>query len=546
MQTDVLTLLRNGRWKQDGGLIIPGHVTKYTLSVSDVSTAVFLTHTEVLGEKYTQEQLKEDFAQLSVGDCIILASKLLTVLENEKYLNANAQKGLAQGLFVGNIKEKVLDILNNESNRVVFFETQLLLFAKYAMLFAKDESPNDFMGWILIPLCMKILLGITDLLAERTEGYTEPEIQRSAIRSMYFTSSPDFLHAIRRTEELFIDMPDELRTHHQYLDIPSLFHEATGLTLEDYIFLGVSLTALPMEQSPGHLKEENWYVDPTTYFSKTLVSKEEIDLLIKEFTTDTGTLQTLFRNQANFEYNFNGLVQHPLVTFDQTKFFPLGLGVLKDKITLQVYWILFDHIKKTYGDEKLNRYTNFMGPCFEEYIYRQLRRMYPSSPLLGERLVREISYISPRISRKSQVKTADNILINPSSLILVETKVSQLQVYQTGIVGDLNAFRKDVRKIVVDSFKTIQRTKEDIQAGLLSKELSIEPASIKTFYPVVVTYGKFIMFPLVWNIIEEEIKNIQDGYDAELLDKLQIIQEEELELIEAFLEKTGMSFVVLL
>ena len=146
-----------------------------------------------------------------------------------------------------------------------------------------------------------------------------------------------------------------------------------------------------MEQSPGHLKEENWYVDPTTYFSKTLVSKEEIDLLIKEFTTDTATLQTLFRNQANFEYNFNGLVQHPLVTFDQTKFFPLGLGVLKDKITLLVYWILFDHIKKTYGDEKLNRYTNFMGPCFEEYIYRQIRRMYPSSPLLGERLVRYIT-----------------------------------------------------------------------------------------------------------------------------------------------------------
>jgi hypothetical protein len=119
-------------------------------------------------------------------------------------------------------------------------------------------------------------------------------------------------------------------------------------------------------------------------------------------------------------------------------------------------------------------------------------------------------------------------------------------VYQTGIVGDLDAFRKDVGKIVVDSFETIQRTKEDFLEGLLRKELPIEPASIKMFYPVVVTYGKFIMFPLVWKIVEEEVKKKIPGYDVELLEKLQIIQEEELELIEAFLEKTGMSFEELL
>lgn len=136
-------------------------------------------------------------------------------------------------------------------------------------------------------------------------------------------------------------------------------------------------------------------------------------------------------------------------------------------------------------------------------------------------------------------------MINLSSLILIETKVSQLQVYRTGIVGDLEAFRKDIRKIVVEAFTTIQRTKEAFQRGILRKVISVEPARITNFYPVVVSYGTFILFPLVWKIVEEEIKIIPN-YDPELLDRLQIIQADEIEMIEAFLEKSGTTFEALL
>jgi hypothetical protein len=204
--------------------------------------------------------------------------------------------------------------------------------------------------------------------------------------------------------------------------------------------------------------------------------------------------------------------------------------------------ILFDYIKARYGDETLHRYANFMGVCFEEYIYQLLTRIYPSSPLVASRLVREITYTA---RRRMPLKTVDNIIINASSLILLETKVSQLRVYSTGIVGDLESFREDVGKIIVKAFKTIQRTKEAFQRGLLRNELPIDPATIQAFYPVVVTYGTFPLFPLIWRIVEEEIQNISD-YDPELLNKLQIVQADEPEVIEAFLEASGISFEALL
>jgi hypothetical protein len=101
-----------------------------------------------------------------------------------------------------------------------------------------------------------------------------------------------------------------------------------------------------------------------------------------------------------------------------------------------------------------------MGACFEEYIYRLLRRIYPSLSDLDNRLLKDFIYSPKKSERK---KTVDNIVINPSSLILIETKVSQLKIYSTGIMGDLDAFREDVRKIVVEAFIQIQRTKEAFQ-----------------------------------------------------------------------------------
>lgn len=389
---------------------------------------------------------------------------------------------------------------------------------------------------------------------------------------MYFDSKPSFFYSLGRTEDLFICIPDELRTHPQYLDIPTLFQEATGFPLEDYLFLGASLTAQFLQQISGQAKESNWGINLKSYFEKSNVSIKEIDLLMKEFGINFETLQSLYNLPENFEYNFNGLVQHPLVTNGNNDiFFPLDFSFLKDKVTIQVYWILFDYIKNTYGDKKLSgalakkfslyfqrservdqekpdvqgtplsRYTNFMGMCFEEYIYRLLKRIYPSSWALEDRLVREFIYVR----KKSEVRTVDNILINPFSLILLETKVSQLNVYSTGIIGDLNAFRKDIKKIVVDAFVTIQRTKEDFQRGLLKKNLPLEPERIKTVYPVVITYGKFIMFPIVWTIVEEEVKKIPH-YDPELLDNLQIIQADEIELIEALIYTRSISFEQLL
>jgi hypothetical protein len=289
MQADIRTLLKNTQWKQGEGLLIPAHLTK--LSVLDVSAAVFITHEEVFGKRYTKEEFKKDLFQLTAEDCVILISKILTLMENEGRLNATVQKGLTQELFAGAIKERIFRILNTAPDRVVFFESQLLLVAKYAIVYAKNEPANDFLAKTLLPLFMKIILGVTDLLD--SERHDTVEMQRTAIRGMYFDAKADFFYALIRTEDLFIRIPNGFTGHPQYLDIPALFQEATGFALEDYLFLGTSLTAWFIQQKLGQAKESNWGIIPEQYFAKSKMTKEEIALLIEEFATTIETLRTL-------------------------------------------------------------------------------------------------------------------------------------------------------------------------------------------------------------------------------------------------------------
>jgi hypothetical protein len=92
MQVDIRTFLERSLWKQNEGLLIPAQLTKRYLSALDVLSAVYITYEEVFGEKYTLEDLEKDLSQLTVGDCIFLTSKILTVLENEGRVDGEAQK----------------------------------------------------------------------------------------------------------------------------------------------------------------------------------------------------------------------------------------------------------------------------------------------------------------------------------------------------------------------------------------------------------------------------------------------------------------------
>jgi hypothetical protein len=90
-----------------------------------------------------------------------------------------------------------------------------LISLRIPWVYGKQETTNNFMDGANLSIYMKALLGITDLL--EAGNHTEEDLQRAAIRSLYFFSKPNFFYSLRRTEDLFLHIPTELVTHHHLL-----------------------------------------------------------------------------------------------------------------------------------------------------------------------------------------------------------------------------------------------------------------------------------------------------------------------------------------
>ena len=229
------------------------------------------------------------------------------------------------------------------------------------------------------------------------------------------------------------------------------------------------------------------------------------------------------------------------MTFNGHRYFLLSQRYVKEKITRQIYWIIFDHVRADNARRK--RFTNFMGVVFEQYVFELLRRIFPDpSPHLTKRLLTEFEYGEPR----NRVKTVDSIMCYPGKLLLGEIKVSQLKIYKTGVLGDINAFREDINKIVLASLCTIQRTKNDFKNGKLVLE-GIAPADVNEYIPMIVTYEMFPTHPLLWEIVEDVVTTQSDmAFDDDILDNLQIIEIDELETIERIVSDGATSLMDLI
>lgn len=538
MKDELLTFLQKTKWKSSGDLFIPSHMGR--VNVTDVSMGVYITYKQIYRSRYSIKKLKSQLRTLSVEDCLISISRILTVLENEGNFNQQTQKGLAGVFLEKRVANYIAKKLDSEPKFVVFFEQQLLVLFKYAVLYCKSEPANDYNDKKNFGVFSEVLLGITDLLTSKdSEKWGEEELREELLRYSFFYSKENFLQTISRYYELFIEIPEELKRHKLYVSVSNFFKEATGLSIKEFMISGYGLLGLLVQQKSGDFKKDYWLVNIRKHFAKSKLNKKEVELVFGEYTTTVRELQKTFSSQKknDFNFDFSGLIHHPLVSWDEKRFYPMSLRFLKEKITKQIYWVIFDFLLKGGDKKRRYSYTNFMGVVFEEYVARIFERMFPTSELLGKRHYREIKY---KI-KKAEQKSVDNIIVYPSTLLLVEVKISQIHI-ETGITGDTTSFEEDIERIVVESFEQLRKSKDAVLRGQMDLG---EGNGINNFQPLIITLNEFPNSPLLWKIVRKKIQETE-FFDKELADKLQIIDIEELEILEEFVKHGGISLADIL
>lgn len=532
-----------GPWTGKGSLLIP--VTGRQPHGESENIRSYVTYSELTGTTPTIEEYIEKVRSIGLKSVMASLSNLIQILHNDGVGNVDLQRRI-QGRFLTREPLQKLRTLENWQDRAIFVPQQILFTMKMAILYSPDsEDPRpdpEFRDALV-----ELLLMASDFLDKIALSDDIEELERvllsHLVRNYLLNMTDQLRYMIPRASLLFRKLPcePELRALSDFLDLPSLFREATGFELKDYIAFGLAILSWFRDQSElrGTYDPQRENINTETFFSKTLIDPDVTETLLKSLThtheSARAAISARGGDPSRFSYDFLPFMEKPLYQVKDTVIVPVHLSFLEAKFTNGIYWTIHDHLR----EGKRLQFTRFFGNIFEVYALRSIQRAIPDDPSLVKRVYPAFTYPTKQGDRK----TSDVVVMHHKSAIFMEATASRIRMERTALSGDLEAFKEDVNKIILAGAKQLTDRIRDFRDGLFAFD-GITAKDVNTIYPVIVTVHSMPESTPFWNYIRDLLKD-QGLLRANGVEPLQLIDVEELEILETILPQ-GISLLEIL
>lgn len=530
-------------WLRKGFLFVPPTVAQRHGEMENLKA--YLTYSELFGATPTMEQFTEKLKDIGLKSLMASLSNLCCVIQNDGVASLLLQRTLRDETLTQDMLAR-LRKLQNWDERIIFFPQQILLTMKVALLHSPDKederSVNEFRDALVETLLIASDL-LDQFLTQEDRRELEKELISHLVRNFLMNATDQLRYMIPRTSLLFLKIPfeDELRASPDFIDLPGIFKEATGFELRDYMSLGFAVLYWFLEQSRirGTYQPDHQSINPTTFFSKTTIDPsvplKMLEGLTHTYNSARAASKARKQGGVGFTYDFLPFMTRPLYRVKDDVIVPISLTYLEAKFTSSIYWTIFDHVKGQLRD----KFSRFFGRVFELYVRRAVQRAIPDHPALARRVYPDFVYATKHGDRK----TSDVVVIYDYTAIFLEATASRIRMEATALSGDLTAFDKDLRKIILDNAKQLTDRIRDFRNGLYTFA-GIKSQDIKTIYPIIVTIQTVPEATPVWNYIRDLLKQENLLQDPGV-QPLQLTDVEELEILESILPE-GASFLEIL
>ena len=546
---DFLNRLRPDQWLVlPSGLHVPRAALVQRQHLGAPGMAIYVTLRELRGNPATLPEIATTLRKIGVYEALQALSRIGLLLENHEWSNKDLQHALVRGLVPGEYSRTAAQILGAEPYRFVFFEQQILGAMQLAILYCPQIGTTPLEGNrpLFNEFMVKCVLGITDIL-EST--YLNSARRRSRIglradsdplasallRNAFLNYRDEFTHMLARFWDLYLELPEQLAGSSNYVDVETAFAQVTGVSLREYLAVGFGLGS-PFMQASGKVGEQDvqkFVVDPTAYFSMTSVDPPTLRRCVHYVSSDLETYRRSFLTELQrtkeLHFSYITMRQTPLLRFPNGACIPLSLRFLHERITVGVYWLICDRLPS----RNRSRFQTFFGELFEEYVKQTFARAFPSSPHLAKR----VHFAKRYGSRGRRKETSDVIVAYAKDALFVEVKSTRLRMEDSGIRGDVAAFRQELKTKVIGAARQIDSVVRDFLSGAFRLD-GFEATHLRRAHPIVLTFGYIPQTPLVWGDIQRMLDDA-GLLQGQLFAPLQLINVEELELLARYLTAGG-------
>ena len=341
---------------------------------------------------------------------------------------------------------------------------------------------------------------------------------------------PYIKYSLVRSKELLEGLQGACST----FDVNATFSRATGLSLEDYQYLILSILSVSLSFSLEDI------LDGSEIFVDTQPSPDLAplyDRLLQHTCIPIDALALEVETIPSLPNEFLLLRKYPLVQIDENRIMCIDIGFLLEKLETGVFWIIRDQLE----EERRGRgkeIIDLRGKVFEDYAASIIKRVLSDTGTCAERYI-----ISPMYDRREQAECTDIAVCSDDTLILLECKAPLLSA-NTKFSGDFfnlhDGIKPNAIKGVEQLWNAIQ-TLGHTDTTQRHQTEGIDMSQVRKIYPVLVLSDRMFSFPFMNRFLDSEFKRLVTLNDLEEhleIMPLTVLTIEDLENLEPYLSDT--------
>ena len=459
------------------------------------------------GEVMPLKEVRERFRAYSLPTVIGVLQRIDFLLWDADRADTAVQDQIGEGLL-GHTRWTALcrafrppasDVPSPQRRPFFWFQQLILNAAKLAFIESPENNntePSDLAS------LAEGILGLSDHLNPQLPEGQDDLLRHHVTVNGVFNAHERQITLLPLGRRLYLNRHDDLRSHPLWVDFVSLFKQATGLSPEKFLALGVSVTAYWQTLDKSRFHESVSVLDLRKYLAATSLTTADIDAFLKVASRSSDQMRQAVIDRYSPDdlrpFSFVPFAETPMVEI-QNYHYCLSFKLLTRRLSTDLHYFFVQFL----SDTARRKYFAFHGVAFENLVHstfrqglRRPKRRSSTAPLAHY-------YVLDELDHEEGEMRADAVLVVGDLAIVLDAKAGRFP--SPVFDGEVALLETYVENSLIKAASQIDAT----ITRLRSRTLSLGRAGrIARFVPLVVCLQTFGWNPLLAGHVAHRLREI--------------------------------------
>lgn len=402
--------------------------------------------------------------------------------------DGSAQVGLARSFFDDDapIIARLEAFVRSGTNRVIFSEQQFFVAQRLLVEHAADGALSDGLTFEQTTRLKRLIVGAGMIVDPQEDQFTDaaPEVILAyLIQNGAYHVRHNNMNTFARAWTLFVERA-RADTDPDRLPLDEWVAEDYALSLEEQIAAGQALQAVSGVLDKERPATERSLIAPDVLSTTTL--RDRMDDVRSVLAAQRDWYRNAFavdQSPGSVAWEATPFMQRPFLEMSGGQLVLLSPRAIASWLGEGFYYRLLDSAQSrnpSATDRGVSQdYTSYIGKLYEGWALELVRSVYPGErPIGGGRVYGEQVY-------GNNQRTSDIFIDLGPDLVIIEVRSGYL-TRNMRVTGDIEAFRQDIERVLLDKVRRQGRAIAAILEGR-ARIPDVELSTVRRVWPILVT-----------------------------------------------------------